>query len=119
MISLVGLSGRRYIAGRGRSSRVKEKPYKFVVRLPADMREQIANAARHYRRSMNSEIVARLHHSLNGLPDGGLEGDLTPPLHPQLEQILRRQLTADEESVLEAYRRLSADKKKALRDLLS
>ena len=35
-------------------------PEKFVVRLPKGMRRRIADAARAYHRSMNSEIVARL-----------------------------------------------------------
>lgn len=38
---------------------------KFVVRLPPGMRRRIADAARCYRRSMNSEIVARLEQSLD------------------------------------------------------
>lgn len=37
---------------------------KFVVRLPYGMRRRIAEVARLYRRSMNSEIVARLEQSL-------------------------------------------------------
>jgi hypothetical protein len=37
---------------------------KFVVRLPHGMRRRIAEVARLYRRSMNSEIVARLEQSL-------------------------------------------------------
>lgn len=118
MISLVAPGGRRYIACGGRLPRVKEKPYKFVVRLPAEMRERIADAARHYRRSMNSEIVARLHQSLSGLPDARHEEALSPPLHPQLEQILKRQLSLDEEAILESYRRLSEEKQQALRKLL-
>ena len=93
---------------------MKEKPYKFVVRLPADMRERIAEAAVHYRRSMNSEIVARLQLSLNGLPSGDIEGSVAPPLHSQLEQILKRQLSTDEDALIKGFRRLSLSKQEAL-----
>ncbi|MGV8844576.1 MAG: Arc family DNA-binding protein [Pseudomonas sp.] len=37
---------------------------KFVVRLPAEMRERIATVSRENYRSMNSEILVRLEHSL-------------------------------------------------------
>lgn len=37
---------------------------KFVVRLPDGFREQIAELAKASERSMNSEIVARLKHSI-------------------------------------------------------
>ena len=46
---------------------MKQAPYssrtadKFVVRLPDGMRERIGEVARSHRRSMNSEIIARLH----------------------------------------------------------
>ena len=98
---------------------MKEKPYKFVVRLPADMRERIADAAAHYRRSMNSEIVARLQQSLNGLPDSQAESELAPPLHNQLEQILKRQLSEDEDALVKGYRRLSQAQQQALLRLLT
>ncbi|MFP6835403.1 MAG: Arc family DNA-binding protein, partial [Pseudomonadales bacterium] len=57
---------------------MKEKPYKFVVRLPTTMRDLIAESAQHYRRSMNSDIVARLHHSFSGIPDDASERGLAP-----------------------------------------
>jgi hypothetical protein len=38
---------------------------KFMVRLPGDMRDRIAEAAKANNRSMNSEIVARLEASFN------------------------------------------------------
>ena len=44
----------------------KEKPYKFIVRLPTVLRNQIADAAKYYRRSINSEIVARLERTFSG-----------------------------------------------------
>ncbi|MEE4359977.1 MAG: Arc family DNA-binding protein [Pseudomonadales bacterium] len=41
---------------------------KFVVRLPNGMRRRIAEVARYHRRSMNSEIVARLEQTLASNP---------------------------------------------------
>ena len=41
---------------------------KFVVRLPQGMRDRIADVAKQHHRSMNSEIIARLEHSLLDLP---------------------------------------------------
>lgn len=41
---------------------------KFVVRLPEGMRDRIAEVAKQHHRSMNSEIIARLEHSLVDLP---------------------------------------------------
>ncbi len=41
---------------------------KFVVRLPEGMRDRIADVAKQHHRSMNSEIIARLEHSLVDLP---------------------------------------------------
>ena len=55
---------------------MKEPPYKYMVRLPAAMRDLIAESARHYRRSMNSDIVARLQHSFSGLGTDG-SGNIT------------------------------------------
>lgn len=98
---------------------IKEKPYKFVVRLPAEMRARICDAAEHYRRSMNSEIVARLQQSLNGLPDSQAENELAPPLHSQLEQMLKRQLSEDEDALIKGFRRLSHAKQQALLSLLT
>ena len=97
----------------------KEKPYKFVVRLPLEMRDQIAESAQHYRRSMNSDIVARLHQSFSGIPTDASERGLAPPLHEQLEQILKPQLTQEERELIRTYRRLSKDKRLALQSLLT
>jgi hypothetical protein len=108
---------------------MKEKPYKFAVRLPMSMRDRIAESAQLYRRSMNSEIVARLQESFSGL---GLNQGLGHPigngnqindhpgsgLNPQLERILRQQLDVDEEQILQGYRQLSKAKREALLKLL-
>jgi hypothetical protein len=96
-----------------------EKPYKFVVRLPDNMRERIAEAALTYHRSMNSEIVARLEQSFSALPDGEARSTLEPPLHPQIEQMFRRTLTEQEEQIIRGFRSLTKLKQAALLELLS
>ena len=97
---------------------MKEQPYKYMVRLPPDMRDQIRDSARHYRRSMNSDIVARLQQTFSGLPDESRIKDIEPPMHNQLEGLFRRDLSADEETLIRAYRRMSAKKQEALKNLL-
>ena len=96
----------------------REKPYKFVVRFPLRLRDQIADAAKYYRRSMNSEIVARLEQSFGGLPTlvNDEHGAL---LHGHFETFLHKTLTTDEEQLVRTYRALSEEKRKALRDLLA
>lgn len=98
---------------------MKQKPYKFVVRLPAHMRDQVAEAAQHYRRSMNSEIVARLEQSFGILPHGATEQQLEPPLHSHLEAIFRSTLSETEQSLIKIFRRLNSSRQKALVTLLS
>ena len=97
----------------------KELPYKFMVRLPPEMRDQIAESAQHYRRSMNSDIVARLHQSFSGIPSDAGEQTLAPPLHDQLNQLLRQELSHDERELIRTYRRLGKLKQAALRSLLT
>lgn len=97
---------------------MKEQPYKYMVRLPPAMRDQIRESARHYRRSMNSDIVARLHQTFSGFPDEAQSKDLQPILHEQIEDLFRRELSADEEDLIRAYRRMSGKKQKALKNLL-
>ena len=97
---------------------MKEPPYKYMVRLPRDMRELIAESAHHYRRSMNSDIVARLHQSFSGLPDQSAATDTSVPLHEQFESLFRSKLSAEEDQLIRSYRRLSAKKRAALQDLL-
>lgn len=98
---------------------MKQEPYKFVVRLPAHMRDQVAEAAKHYRRSMNSEIVARLEQSFGALPQGAMEQQLEPPLHPHMEAIFRSTLSDTEHALIKIFRRLSSSRQKALVSLLS
>ena len=95
---------------------MKEQPYKYMVRLPPAMRDQIRESARHYRRSMNSDIVARLQQTFSGLPEAARPQDLA--LHEQIEGLFRRELSEDEESLIRAYRRMSSKKQEALKNLL-
>ena len=97
---------------------MKDKPYKFVVRLPANMRAKIAEAAGHYHRSMNSEIVARLEQSFGSLPQQSTEEGVAPPLHPHLEAIFRSTLNETEQSLIRIFRRFESARQKALLDLL-
>ncbi len=100
----------------------KEKPFKFVVRLPLRLRNQIADAAKYYRRSMNSEIVDRLERSFNSaIADGAEEGATSgDPLSPaQLEALFGRGLTGEEEQIVIAFRRLSREKQRAVLDLIT
>jgi len=68
---------------------MKEQPYKYMVHLPPYVRDLIAESARHYRRSMNSDIVARLQHSFRGLSDESKELELAPSLHEKFESLFR------------------------------
>jgi hypothetical protein len=96
----------------------REKPYKFVVRFPLRLRDQIADAPKYYRRSMNSEIVSRLEQSFAGLPTA-VNDDHGALLHGHFDTFLHKTLTADEEQLIRSCRALSEDKRKALRDLLA
>lgn len=93
--------------------------YKYLVRLPIRMRELLAESAEYHRRSINSEIVARLHLSFSGLPGVEEQRALAPAMHEQFERLLHRELTEEEESLIRRFRCLPADKREALLDLLS
>ena len=86
----------------------REKPYKFVVRFPLRLRDQIHDAAKYYRRSMNSEIVARLEQSFCGLPPVVNE-DHGALLKGHFETFLQKKLTNDEELLIRTYRALSEE----------
>ena len=98
---------------------VKQQPFKFVVRLPRDLRDRIEEAARLYRRSMNSEIVARLEQSLAGLPDDRTESNLEPPFFEHIESTFRRDLSDQEDKLIRLFRRLSERQRNALVGLLN
>ena len=97
---------------------MKERPYKYMVRLPPVMRGLILESARHYRRSMNSDIVARLQMSFSGLLDEASAGRLTPPMHEQFEAVFQQDLSEEETRLIRCYRRLPEHKRDALRALL-
>ena len=75
-------------------------------------------AAELYRRSINSEIVARLEQSLAGIPDDNTERQVEPPFFPQIETTFRRDLSDDEDRLIRLYRRLSKQQRRALIELL-
>jgi hypothetical protein len=93
--------------------------YKYLVRLPIAMRELLAESAEYHRRSINSEIVARLHLSFSGLSGVEEQRALAPAMHEQFERLLHRELTEEEEQLIRRYRCLSNGKRNALLDLLS
>lgn len=92
--------------------------YKFVVRLTTRMKNQIALAAKHYRRSMNSEIIARLEQSFGALPQNEVEEAVQPAFHPGIEALFRSQLSESEKSLVQSFRLLSSEKQIALLSLL-
>jgi hypothetical protein len=93
--------------------------YKYLVRLPMAMRALLAESAEYHRRSINSEIVARLHLSFSGLPGVEEQRALAPAMHEHFERLLHRDLSVEEEQLIRRYRGLSAAKREALLDLLS
>ena len=97
---------------------------KFVVRLPPGMRRRIANAARRDRRSMNSEIVARLEQSLDSgttsypvtepIPAANLRD--TPATAAPASGVppAAAAEAAQEVQLLSAFRKLSPERRRAL-----
>lgn len=92
---------------------------KFVVRLPRPLHDQIASLARMYRRSMNSEIVLRLQYSISGPSDPEREKALEPEMFPQIERIIRGDLTEEEQRLLICFRRMTPDRRAALYSLIT
>ncbi len=91
---------------------------RFVVRLPRSLRAKLDEAAGHYRRSVNSEILARLEQSLNGMPDAHVEDAVQPAFFQEIERMLRGGLTPDELRLLRCYKRMSDAKRRAMLTLL-
>jgi plasmid stability protein len=87
---------------------------KFVVRLPDGMRQKIADVAKNYHRSMNSEIVSRLEQSLHSELLFGTE---EAPDDEGQERITT-DLNQIESAIIQRLRQLPAGKQKALLDLL-
>jgi len=93
--------------------------YKFVVRLTTRMRDQISVAAKHYRRSMNSEITARLEESFGALPSNEIEEAIQPAFHNRVETLFHNQLSEDEQCLVQSFRLLGEEKQVALLHLLT
>ncbi|WP_304639710.1 Arc family DNA-binding protein [Pseudomonas sp.] len=86
---------------------------KFVVRLPQGMRDRIAEVAKQHHRSMNSEIIARLEHSLLDLP--------TLPEQPSRQALNDKALDGlsnTEQELLVRFREMSRRQQNALLALL-
>ena len=95
-----------------------DPPHRFVLRLPQDLCQRLREMAAHYRRSLNAEMVARLEHSLGGVPRDAVESQLTPELFPLLETSFRGQITDEEDTLIRLFRRLSRRQRGALVELL-
>ena len=92
---------------------------KFVVRLPRGMRRRIADAARCYRRSMNSEIVARLEQSLDsGTSPYPIPEPTETPVADSDGEDPRDDDRELEERVLAAFREMTPERRRALLALL-
>lgn len=91
------------------SSRTADK---FVVRLPEGMRDRIASVARQHHRSMNSEIIARLEHSLSQ----DFPQDEDTPLEIGFEG---NPLSSNEMELLQRFRQLSRRQQNALIALIA
>ena len=91
---------------------------KFVVRLPDGMRQKIADVAKNYHRSMNSEIVSRLEQSLHSeLLFGANEEELEGTSEEPIEQVAT-DLNQVESAIIQRLRQLPTGKQKALLELL-
>ena len=121
--AIVGGTDRLMADDAGPASQNAEK---FVVRLPKGMRRRIADAARSYRRSMNSEIVARLEHSLTSgttpFPDP-VAADADVAGRPSTDAAAPAPAgtptnTEEESELLRCYRALSPERRRALLALL-
>ena len=95
----------------------KPKRHQVLLRLPVDLHAQVVEAAQRYGRSTNSEMVARLDHSLRGLSQQ--ESGVEPPLLPYIETTFRRDLTTQETELVLRFRQLSARQREGLMDLLT
>lgn len=96
---------------------MKTTSFKFLVRLPESMRSRIEAAAKAARRSMNSEIVARLEQTFRGPPNIE-EGGPGPSRASLGDARQRTDLSPDELDLVHRYRRSDERRRRALRDLL-
>lgn len=91
---------------------------KFMVRFPGSMREQISRLANQNRRSMNSEIVARLENSLSREREDELQ-EADEPMQASDIQVFKRELSPFEVRLVIFFRRLPGSKRKAMLELFS
>jgi hypothetical protein len=98
---------------------MKEPWDRFVVRFPPELRRRVDEAAKFYRRSRNAEIIIRLDHSLNGIPNLAFEKAIEPAMFAQIEKSLRANLTDEEQLLVHCFRRLSSAQRRALLQLLT
>lgn len=89
---------------------------KFVVRLPKGMRQTIAEVARNYHRSMNSEIVSRLESSLKVEFCLNGKGDNADSV---ASETVNTELNMQEFSIVEQVRKLSDERKEALLTIIA
>ncbi len=102
---------------------------KFVVRLPKGMRQLIAEVAKNYHRSMNSEIVSRLESSLRterclqtqDQEENAVSSDGTYSNTSTLSsnEVINTELSMQEFSMIEIIRKLDDKSQDALMVLLS
>lgn len=91
--------------------------HRFILRLPVDLHRRVADASERYGRSINSEIVCRLDHSLRGLSAD--ESAVEPPLMPFIEMTFRGELSSEENQLVRRFRQLSTQQRSALLTLLA
>jgi len=106
---------------------------KFIIRFPQGMRKQISEVAKRTRRSMNSEIICRLEHSLVSVVDPvaeyemrqmltQLHGPESQPLNPEVVEggeLMPVQIDKLERALVESFRQLPTHKKTSLLALLA
>ncbi|HAR31918.1 MAG TPA: DNA-binding protein [Gammaproteobacteria bacterium] len=95
-----------------------EKNYKYLVRLPTSLRDRLADSAAHYRRSLNSDMIARLQQSFGEAPVDQ-RPVLPGPASMNPTAGGQRELSVEEFSLVRRFRGLSPAKRAALLDLLS
>lgn len=89
--------------------------HRFLVRLPKPLRDHIVEAARGTRRSINSEIVARLEESVR-MSRGSQREALGVR---QREMRFTQELSSDEDRLVRQFRLLRLRQQRGLLDLLS
>ncbi len=89
---------------------------KFVVRLPDGMRQKIAQVARSYHRSMNSEIVSRLESSLRAEPTLMTEDERAALEEGGMSSF---EVNPQEAAIINRFRQMSISKRHALLEILN